>query len=67
MAAGYPEGHRAIEYDSVCTALDTELYKLMAFEMLDEAGVFVDVNTFLRGRRERLPDRGRDPREPLGP
>ena len=26
------------DYDSVCTAVDTELYKLLAFEMLEEAG-----------------------------
>ncbi len=42
MTAGY-------DYDSVCTAIDTELYKLVAFEMLEEAGVFVAVNTLLAG------------------
>jgi hypothetical protein len=40
---------RGYDYDSVCTAIDTELYKLVAFEMLDEAGVFVCVNTLLAG------------------
>jgi FAD-dependent oxidoreductase family protein len=40
MTAGY-------DYDAVCTAIDTELYKLVAFEMLEEAGVFVAVNTLL--------------------
>ena len=35
------------DYDSVCTAIDTELYKLVAFRMLREAGVDVWVNTRL--------------------
>lgn len=42
MLAGY-------DYDSVCTAIDTELYKLVVFEMLAEAGVAVCVNTLLTG------------------
>jgi hypothetical protein len=46
---GYPEMSRGYDYDSVCTALDTELYKLVTFEMLDEAGVYVAVNTLLTG------------------
>ena len=46
---GYPEMLRNFGYDSVCTAIDTEMYKLAAFEMLDEAGVFVAVNTLLCG------------------
>ncbi len=37
------------DYDSVCTAIDTELYKLVAFEMLAEAGVSICVNTLLAG------------------
>jgi len=37
------------DYDSVCTAIDTEMYKLAAFEMLDEAGAFVCVHTLLAG------------------
>ena len=36
-------------YDSFCTAIDTELYKLTAFEMLVEAGVTVLVNTLVTG------------------
>jgi hypothetical protein len=36
-------------YDSVCTVIDTELYKLVAFEMLVEAGVQVFVNTRVVG------------------
>ena len=46
---GYPEMQNSSDYDSVCTAIDTELYKLNAFEMLVEAGVYVCVNTLLVG------------------
>jgi hypothetical protein len=46
---GYPEMLRNFGYDSVGTAIDTEMYKLVAHEMLDEAGVFVAVNTLLVG------------------
>ncbi len=35
--------------DSHCTVVDTELYKLVTFEMLVEAGVYVCVNTLLAG------------------
>lgn len=38
-------GHR----DSTNTVIDTELYKLVTFEMLLEAGVYVCVNTLLAG------------------
>ena len=48
-ATGYAEMERGYDYDSVCTAIDTELYKLTSFEMLDEAGVYVCVNTRLTG------------------
>lgn len=48
-ATGYAEMKRYFDYDSVCTAIDTEMYKLNAFEMLSEAGVNVCVNTFLAG------------------
>ncbi|MBD3242861.1 MAG: FAD-dependent oxidoreductase [Chitinivibrionales bacterium] len=44
---GHAEMTEGYGYDSVCTAVDTELYKLTAFEMLDEAGVTCLVNTFL--------------------
>ena len=47
--SGHAEMVRGYDYDSVCTAIDTELYKLVAFEMLAEAGVFVCVNTMLVG------------------
>jgi hypothetical protein len=46
---GYPEMQNGFDYDSVCTAIDTELYKLNAFEMLVEAGVTICVNTLLVG------------------
>jgi hypothetical protein len=48
-ATGYAEMFRHYDYDSVCTAIDTEKYKLNAFEMLDEAGVYICVNTLLAG------------------
>jgi len=48
-ATGYAEMDKHFEYDSVCTAIDTEMYKLNAHEMLDEAGVYVCVNTLLAG------------------
>jgi hypothetical protein len=45
--SGYPEMQTGRDYDSICTAVDVELYKLLAFEMLEEAGVHVAVNTLL--------------------
>jgi hypothetical protein len=36
-----------IDYDDVCTAIDTELYKLVVFEMLAESGVSVYTNTLV--------------------
>jgi hypothetical protein len=38
-----------IDYDCVCTAIDTELYKLVVLEMLSEAGVSVFTNTLAAG------------------
>ena len=53
MAVGACSGHaemvKGYDYDSVCTAIDTELYKLITMQMLDEAGVFIAVNTLLTG------------------
>ncbi|MFC2098900.1 FAD-dependent oxidoreductase [Bacteroidota bacterium] len=46
---GHAEMERGYNYDSVCTAIDTELYKLVTFEMLVEAGVHVSVNTLCAG------------------
>ncbi len=51
VAVGGTTGHAEVlgrfDYDSVCTAIDTELYKLVVFEMLQEAGVYICVNTLL--------------------
>ena len=47
--SGHAEMAKGYDYDSVCTAIDTELYKLVTMEMLEEAGVFLCVNTFLAG------------------
>jgi len=47
--SGHAEMQKGYNYDSMCTAIDTELYKLVTLEMLDEAGVFVCVNTLLTG------------------
>ena len=38
-----------INYDCVCTAIDTELYKLIALEMIAEAGVSIFTNTIVAG------------------
>ncbi len=46
---GHAEMTKGTHYDSVCTAIDTELYKLVTFRMLAEAGVTVQVNTLLVG------------------
>lgn len=46
---GHAEMLKRYDYDSVCTAIDTESYKLVAFEMLEEAGVAICVNTLLTG------------------
>jgi glycine/D-amino acid oxidase-like deaminating enzyme len=46
---GHAEMLSHYDYDSVCTAIDTELYKLATMEMLREAGVTVWVNTFVAG------------------
>lgn len=53
MAVGGCSGHaemvKGYGYDSVCTAVDVELYKLVTMEMLDEAGVTMALNTLLVG------------------
>jgi hypothetical protein len=46
---GHSEATEKSDYDSVCTAIDTELYKLVVFEMLAEAGVNIFVNTLVAG------------------
>jgi hypothetical protein len=47
--SGHAEMLTRYDYDSVCTSIDTELYKLVVFEMLAEAGVFICVNTLVAG------------------
>lgn len=47
--SGHAEMITRYDYDSVCTSIDTELYKLVVFEMLSEAGVFICVNTLVAG------------------
>jgi hypothetical protein len=47
--SGHAEMITRYNYDSVCTSIDTELYKLVVFEMLAESGVFVCVNTLVAG------------------
>lgn len=45
--SGHAEMTEGYDYDSVCTAIDTEIYKEVVFEMLIEVGVDVCVNTLL--------------------
>ncbi|MEZ5277965.1 MAG: FAD-dependent oxidoreductase [Opitutaceae bacterium] len=51
VAVGGSTGHAEMlanfGYDSVCTGIDTELYKLVTLEMLEEAGVDCWLNTML--------------------
>ena len=58
-AIGATSGHapmiKGLGYDSVCTAIDTEMYKLVTMEMLTEAGVSVCVNTLAAGAVAQAP------------
>jgi hypothetical protein len=47
--SGHAEMERGYDYDSVCTAIDVELYKVVSMEMLVEAGMTVLLNTFVAG------------------
>ncbi|MFC1736598.1 FAD-dependent oxidoreductase [Candidatus Hydrogenedentota bacterium] len=47
--SGHGEMIKGYDYDCICTAIDVEIYKRVAFEMLDEAGVTICVNTLLVG------------------
>ena len=47
--SGHAEMLKGYDYDSVCTAIDTEKYKLVVFEMLEEAGVQCFMSTLLAG------------------
>ena len=46
---GHAEMTIGYDYDSVCTAIDTEIYKLVAFEMAVAAGASIFVNTLIAG------------------
>ncbi len=46
---GHCEMDKGFDYDSVCTAIDTELYKLVTLQMLREAGVYTCLNTLCTG------------------
>jgi hypothetical protein len=45
--SGHAEMTVGYDYDSVCTAIDTEIYKLVVFEMATAAGASVFVNTLI--------------------
>jgi hypothetical protein len=47
--SGHAEELVCYSYDSVNTSVDTEMYKLVTMEMLDEAGVFLALNTMVVG------------------
>lgn len=47
--SGHAEMLKGYDYDSVCTAIDTELYKLATMQLLAEAGVSMLLNTFVAG------------------
>jgi len=46
---GHADVVKGYDYDSVCTAIDTELYKLASLQFLRDAGVHIFLNTFVRG------------------
>ena len=47
--AGHCEMVLNYGYDSVCTNVDTELYKMLTMQMLQEAGVYLALNTMMTG------------------
>ena len=51
--SGHGDVTGRIDYDSVCTSIDTEMYKLVALEMLTEAGVSVFTNTLVAGAEKK--------------
>ena len=57
LLAGGTTGHGEvtgkIDYDCVCTAIDTELYKLVVMEMLAESGATVFTNTLVAGAAKK--------------
>jgi hypothetical protein len=47
--SGHAEMMARYDYDSVCTAIDVEQYKLTTMEMLEQAGVFMALHTRVAG------------------
>jgi len=47
--AGHMEMMQNYGYDSVCTNVDTELYKMVTMKMLKESGVYLALNTMMSG------------------
>ena len=47
--SGHTEMMRGYTYDSVCTAVDTELYKMVTMQMIQEAKVYLALNTMMCG------------------
>ncbi len=45
--SGFPEMETGYDYDSVCTAIDTEIYKHVAYGFLADAGVDLRFNTVM--------------------
>jgi hypothetical protein len=48
-SAGHVEMQAYFRYDSMCTSIDTELYKLVSMEMIVESGVNLFLNTIVCG------------------
>ena len=47
--SGHLEMTLRYDYDSVCTSVDTELYKMVTMTMIKEAGVYLALNTMMSG------------------
>jgi hypothetical protein len=47
--SGHIEMATGVDYDSVCTAIDTEMYKLVSLEMMHAAGVHLALNSMIAG------------------
>lgn len=45
--SGHAETTAGFDYDGISTGIDTELYKLVTFEMLSDAGVYCMMNTMV--------------------
>lgn len=47
--SGHGDVVKGFDYDSVCTAIDTEVYKYASMKYLKDAGVQLFLNSFVRG------------------